>query len=300
MPVTYVRGEKAGQTEFTGQVYAVELESFQVMSDMYETHQVARIFADGCRGTVTLSGGWNGTQATAEVDATPPVFAEMAEYDETTRMIRETESAFDHARRKVGGRKCRVVKGRKVPLGDGYTITSPTPSKQSFSGHTTWTVTLRDSRNEYRYVNEDNIEVDQNELGEGPAVLACPGCRTRDAFEIEQHTTGPACRDCRENDARKGWINFRLPGTLNKYAQAISYNPAHNSYHEISRDESAFFLHAFNTPDDAAPWLIFADWLDETGTEENAHRASLIRECLQPKAKKTRSPRAKKEVVCNV
>jgi len=171
---------KAGEVEYAGRVLVIGQETYQAMSDVWETVPVAHCW-DGEK--VVRVWCYYGEKV-ATVDATEDVRAAAAEwYAEQETIRRECRATEAVIRRAYGfrqGQTVRAVAGRKVPVGSVVELTTgEMPSAYDRYG---FVVHVRDlAGNVTRYCDAANFEVMPDAAAvsadAGETQLRCPCCK---------------------------------------------------------------------------------------------------------------------------
>lgn len=155
---TTSRWEEGSETTETyiGRVVEVFNRDYRAMSDVYTYATFALVLTEeGDLREVMVNANFecdmSGGRAT--VDATPEVLAQVAAIREATRLAAEKAAEEREAARIVRGRRVRVVRGRKIPIG--------TEGEVSWYGQTRYgaRVGIRDLQGNVQFTAATNVVV---------------------------------------------------------------------------------------------------------------------------------------------
>lgn len=304
MAIQWIKGEKAGNTEFVGCVLRYYADSVQVMSDMWENCLAALVYSEACDKFFTINFGYG--DATAEVDASLELIQKhedlLTQQEKIRDLVWNTKAAKKQALQIMVGKDVEVIKGKKVPLGV-YGVT--------WVGHSHYSdgliVNLRDIKgNRYNFINAENCRVHNPEQHlDQTEEVACEGCKQAfiwgsDEVSMKEETI--VCNKCYKVGQVEGVFDFPTPegANLKGCAKKLPWIPGDNNGLATpgqlrSIEEDAIILHLLETDGKCqTSWLVYADYLEENQPEgeTSVERATRIRVMLGAK-----KPRKKREKV---
>lgn len=286
MGITWHNGPKKGVTEYEGRVlqwewnYAVVWDGGQPKTT--PTTDYAYPTQDGLGWTRTWYEGSGPAQyfrASVTVDATKEVIEAANEWSRVSEIIEQTCEKYQVAASIGPNKLVKVFKGRKAPLGI-YKVASLRHSRFGMCANLT-----APCGRLYSYVSTRNMKVVEPErFIEGQ--VACHNCRT----VFENWKSGrlrwrgvPYCLSCEIELVANNKLEPPLPENHREWPESTSLlTPAAFRL----PGEVAFIEAICENRGDKTDWLVYADWLGDSGEYERERAIRLM--CGQENPKKIR------------